>query len=412
MVPADFGMDGGWGGLRTTKAFVHKFFPDLKTLPWSSPKPPRNPKAYPVLYVPGSYQSPAAWDPTNSTTVVASVASDGKYEAYFEFPAGAQFKFCPAPNWDHSWGGADGVLSSSGGNITVTDAGYYKVNVDTVAKTYSVIKTTWGAIGNATPGLWNTDSPMTYDAAAGTWSVILNLTVGDIKFRANAAWDINYGDNGPIGILVAGGNNIAIPEAGNYIITMKLGIPDYTYTIVKNSSDKRAMFWTDGQSLEINDIGTFTDGYAITKWKNITREGAPGSNIKFADIDFPMFRLADVYLMYAEAVLRGGTGGDINTALTLVNDLRTRAYGDAGGNITADLLNLNFILDERGRELYWECVRRTDLVRFGQFTNGTYVWAWKGGSKDGVSTLPMYNIFPIPSGDVAANPNLVQNTGY
>jgi hypothetical protein len=125
-----------------------------------------------------------------------------------------------------------------------------------------------------------------------------------------------------------------------------------------------------------------------------------------------MFRLADVYLMYAEAVLRGGTGGDINTALTLVNDLRTRAYGDAGGNITADLLNLNFILDERGRELYWECVRRTDLVRFGQFTNGTYVWAWKGGSKDGVSTLPMYNIFPIPSGDVAANPNLVQNTGY
>jgi hypothetical protein len=172
------------------------------------------------------------------------------------------------------------------------------------------------------------------------------------------------------------------------------------------------MFWTDKQSLDINDVGNFNDGYAITKWKNITSTGAQGSSQSYEDIDFPMFRLADVYLMYAEAVLRGGAGGDQGTALTLVNDLRTRAYGDNTGNITSDQLNLQFILDERGRELYWECVRRTDLIRFGQFSNGTYVWPWKGGAKDGVATQAFYNLFPLPSGDVSANPNLVQNTGY
>jgi hypothetical protein len=247
----------------------------------------------------------------------------------------------------------------------------------------------------------------------------VDLTVGGLKFRSNSAWDINYGDKLPAdGILDAGGDNIVIPVAGSFTITMKLGYPDYTYSIVTYtpppppSVDSRAMFWTAGQSLDINDITSFTDGYAITKWKNVTSTGVPGSNQKYADIDFPMFRLADVYLMYAEAVLRGGSGGDLNTALTLVNDLRTRAYGDAGGNITSDKLDLAFILDERARELYWEGYRRTDLVRFGQFTNGTYVWPWKGNTKDGIATLPMYNIFPIPSADVSANPYLKQNPGY
>jgi hypothetical protein len=412
MVPADYGMSGGWAGCRVTKSFVNLFYPNLEKSFWSSQKPPKSPKSYPVLYVPGSYQSPTAWDPTNTKTVVASVASNSQYEAYLNLPAAAQFKFCPQPNWNHSWGGANGVLSSSGANISVTDAGYYKINVDTTALTYTVVKTTWSIIGDATPGAWTTDTPMTYDSQNDVWTVVANLTVGGLKFRANDAWDVNYGDNGADGILDAGGANIAVAQAGTYTITMKLGVPDYTYTIVRNSFDKRAMFWTDGQSLVINDIGTFTDGYAVTKWKNVTRSGAPGSNLNYADIDFPMFRLADVYLMYAEAVLRGGTGGDMNTALTLVNDLRTRAYGDAGGNITSSQLTLPFILDERGRELYWECVRRTDLVRFGQLTNGTYLWDWKGNVKAGTTVSPNYNIFPLPSGDVSANPNLKQNPGY
>jgi hypothetical protein len=176
--------------------------------------------------------------------------------------------------------------------------------------------------------------------------------------------------------------------------------------------DKRAMFWTDGQSLEINDIGTFTDGYAITKFKNVTSTGAAGQDNTYCDTDFPLFRLADVYLMYAEAVLRGGTGGDPGTALNYVNEIRTRAYGGASGNITADQLTLDFILDERARELYWEGHRRTDLIRYGRFSVSTYLWPWKGGVPGGASTSVIHNLFPLPSSDVSANANLTQNPGY
>ena len=125
-----------------------------------------------------------------------------------------------------------------------------------------------------------------------------------------------------------------------------------------------------------------------------------------------MFRLADVYLMYAEAVLRGGSGGDRGTALDYVNLVRTRGFKDPSGNITDGELNLDFLLDERARELYWECHRRTDLVRFGQFSNGTYTWPWKGGTPEGRPVDAKFDIYPIPSSDIGSNPNLTQNPGY
>ncbi|HRW76401.1 MAG TPA: RagB/SusD family nutrient uptake outer membrane protein, partial [Saprospiraceae bacterium] len=116
--------------------------------------------------------------------------------------------------------------------------------------------------------------------------------------------------------------------------------------------------------------------------------------------------------MYAEAVLRGGTGGSIGEAVNYINQIRERAYKDQSGNIDAGELNLAFIIDERARELYWECHRRTDLVRFGQFSNTTYLWPWKGGAKDGASVDQFYDVFPLPSSDIGANPNLQQNFGY
>jgi hypothetical protein len=180
------------------------------------------------------------------------------------------------------------------------------------------------------------------------------------------------------------------------------------------ATDKRAMFWSDGQKFEIADIGQFTDGWAVTKFKNVTSTGAaaPHAHPDFVDTDYPLFRLADVYLMYAEAVLRGGTGGDAATALGYVNALRARAYGNATGNILAGQLTLDFILDERGRELYWEGVRRTDLIRYGKFTGATYLWPWKGKVQNGASTEAFRDLFPIPSNDMGANPNLKQNPGY
>ena len=184
------------------------------------------------------------------------------------------------------------------------------------------------------------------------------------------------------------------------------------FSDVTGKTDTRAMFYTSDQSLEIDDIAEFKQGYAITKYKNVDQAGKAGTDPEgnFPDTDFPMFRLADVHLMYAEAVLRGGTGGTQAQALAYVNALRARAYKGSTGNLTT--ITLNDILDERGRELYWECHRRTDLIRFKKFTTGDYVWQWKGGVKAGKSVTDIYNIFPLPSADVVANPKLVQNPGY
>ena len=179
-------------------------------------------------------------------------------------------------------------------------------------------------------------------------------------------------------------------------------------------TDQRAMFWSAGQKLEITDIGQFTDGWAITKYSNLTSTGAaaPHAHPDFVDTDYPLFRLADVYLMYAEGVVRGATTGDATSALGYVNALRARAYGNASGNITAGQLTLDFLLDERSRELYWEGHRRTDLIRFGKFTGGNYLWPWKGNVAAGAATESYRDLYPIPSNDLGANPSLKQNAGY
>jgi starch-binding outer membrane protein, SusD/RagB family len=186
------------------------------------------------------------------------------------------------------------------------------------------------------------------------------------------------------------------------------------FSDITGATDKRAMFFTDGQSKAIKDVFMFSDGFALKKWSNKTSTGTNGSDQVFTDTDFPVFRLADAYLMYAEAVVRGGAGGSLTDALTYINDIRTRAYGDASGNLASEAdITLDFILDERARELYWEGTRRTDLIRFSKFSRSSYLWPWKGGVPEGKSLDDDHiDIFPIPSSDIGANPNLVQNTGY
>ena len=172
------------------------------------------------------------------------------------------------------------------------------------------------------------------------------------------------------------------------------------------ANDLRGRFYKDGQTLEINDLGNFNDGYAFIKYKNISSAGAAGVHDNWVDTDLPVYRLADVYLMYAEAVVRGG-GGSMSTALGYVNAIRTRAKASS-----ISTLNLDFILDERSRELSWEMTRRTDLIRYGKFTSASYLWPWKGGVKDGKGVQEYRNLFPIPNNDLAVNPNLKQNPGY
>lgn len=178
-----------------------------------------------------------------------------------------------------------------------------------------------------------------------------------------------------------------------------------------HAADTRGDFWTDGQTLDIDDPSSSGQGYSIVKFTNLKDDGTFVTDEGMVSTDFPMIRLADVYLMYAEAVIRGG-GGDLAQALDLVNQIRYRAYQGEAGQISTAQLTLDFILDERGRELFWEATRRTDLIRFGRFTGGSYRWQWKGGVVDGQATDAKYNLYPIPVTDMAANPNLVQNTGY
>lgn len=176
--------------------------------------------------------------------------------------------------------------------------------------------------------------------------------------------------------------------------------------------DTRAEFWSNNQSLAITDVTNFNQGYAINKWRNVTTTGAAGSNLSYSDVDEPLFRLSEQYLIYAEAVLRGGTGGNAAQALTYINAIRERAYGGVAGDITQSQLTLPFILDERARELYWEGFRRTDLIRYGEFTTSTYLWPLKGGVANGTNVADYRNIYPIPDQDRAVNPNLKQNPGY
>jgi hypothetical protein len=185
------------------------------------------------------------------------------------------------------------------------------------------------------------------------------------------------------------------------------------YADITGATDSRAIFETNGRTIEIPDPSNNASlgGYGVPKYSNINSDGSPASHQTHVETDWPVFRLADAYLIYAEAVLRGGTGGDAGTALTYINELRERAYGDMSGNITGGELTLDFILDERSRELYWEATRRVDLVRYNEFTTSG-VWPWKGGEEFGITTDAKYNIFPIPATDLSANPNLIQNDGY
>jgi hypothetical protein len=195
---------------------------------------------YPSLYLPGNYQAAsgyeADWSPDKAQQIY-SLKQNDKYEGYVNMAgSGIMFKFTLDPNWDTNWGddGADGTLEPNGSDITVPVAGYYRIKADITALTYSIMKTDWGLIGSATPNGWDSDQNMTYDMATKTWSVTLDLTAGDIKFRANDDWALNYGDTGLDGVIEEGGDNIPVAEAGNYTVTLNLEVAGYAYTVVKN----------------------------------------------------------------------------------------------------------------------------------------------------------------------------------
>ncbi len=232
--------------------------------------------------------------------------------------------------------------------------------------------------------------PLTYDMThSKVWTGTIYLIAGALGGSANPD---DYGVTG------AGkwGNLRAKPECFGFF---------------DNHADKRLKFYKEGQSLEITTLSNQQDGYLVVKYNNLLDNGSAATGIEpsVAATDYPLIRLAEIYLNYAEAVLRGGQGGDRVAALNYVNQLRTRA---AVNTINNNDLTLDGLLTERGRELYWECFRRTDLIRYNRFTGGDYIWSWKGNVKNGQATDKKYNLYPIPATEIVANPNLTQTTGY
>lgn len=182
---------------------------------------------YPSIYVVGGFQG---WDPA-SAPKISSPESNSKYEGYVYFSAASEFKFTSARDWSHTnYGAADaaGSLSTDGGagNLKIADAGYYLLKADITALTYTATKVTWGVIGDAT-GSWDVDQPMVYNASTNLWTTTISLSAGELKFRANGGWDLNYGKGSSDGVLKAGGDNIKVTEAGSYKITLNLSHPGY-----------------------------------------------------------------------------------------------------------------------------------------------------------------------------------------
>jgi hypothetical protein len=173
---------------------------------------------------------------------------------------------------------------------------------------------------------------------------------------------------------------------------------------------RAAFFWTAGQTDSVIAIGNFSNGIAAPKFTNKTSGGANGAQLGMVDTDFPIFRLADAYLIYVEANIRGG-GGSAATALTYLNAIRERAYGNTSADFAA-LPPVDTVLAERSRELLFEAQRRTDLVRFGLFSTGAYLWAWKNGVPGGAALATGRDLYPLPANELIANPNLQQNPGY
>ncbi|MNS76577.1 hypothetical protein D3C72_1101290 [compost metagenome] len=178
-----------------------------------------------------------------------TLLGDGKFESYqYLTVVGDGFKILPTKG---SWSGDMGMKDGSPGtlteqnekNIPVTADGYYRIYLEmtTISKgIYTLKPSSWGVIGDATPGSWDTDTNMTYDPASKTWKVTMNLTAGkQFKFRLNDEWTTNYGstaasdgDTALSGSLSPGGKNFGVAAGGSYTIT--LDAINQTYSMVKN----------------------------------------------------------------------------------------------------------------------------------------------------------------------------------
>ncbi len=177
--------------------------------------------------------------------------------------------------------------------------------------------------------------------------------------------------------------------------------------------DDRALIWGKGskdekRTLDLGNNSSFYQGLVTTKWNNNYSTGGSTHDSFDVDTDFFLLRLAEAYLNAAEADMHLN-GENSLIAKKYIDALRKRANATVN-----ESYDLDYILDERSREFYFEGLRRTDLIRFNQFggLQATYNWSYKGGNINGVTFDKTRNLFPIPTSEIQANSSLVQIDGY
>jgi hypothetical protein len=188
----------------------------------------------PRLAVPGNHQG---WDPPTAPTLAASAFGASDYEGFVYLDGGYKF-VAPDNAGAFVWGNTDwaddgtntGVLVVENETDCMAAAGYYKVLADTEALTYSTTLTNWGIIGAATPAGWDASTPMTYNSTSKKWEIVVSLSAGEFKFRANDAWAMNFG--GDAENLTQDGDNLSVDAGGTYLVELDLSNPrSYSYSI-------------------------------------------------------------------------------------------------------------------------------------------------------------------------------------
>lgn len=244
---------------------------------------------------------------------------------------------------------------------------------------------------------------------------------GASTFLHGSTWDANMAEDYPQRSSQAwGGNRTRVDLVKKFISLNDLNSLDSwtPETITKAAGDDRALLYGDNadgkhgkkdRKYTNDDIATFADGIATTKFTSDRSDDGPTAVSDHCDNDIMLMRLPEAYYIYAEAEAReAGSEVTLTEGTRLINEVRKRANNT---NLLSSY-TLDELLDERAREFYFEGLRRTDLIRYGYFGNSNYTWQWKGGVQEGGKFPSYFNIFPIPQTELGTNHNLKQNPGY
>lgn len=187
---------------------------------------------------------------------------------------------------------------------------------------------------------------------------------------------------------------------------------DYQTGTYQVADERGKVFYIKGREESMDGaLYSFMNGWSCLKFNNIPHDQTDSSYLEvsatkgFSDVDFPMIRLGEIYLIYAEACMHLGTP---DAALPKLAGLSARA-----GVAPPEAIDTDYLVAERARELLWEAHRRTDLIRFGLYHTADLLWPYKGGDAFAGQPFPAYRcLFPIPPTELATNDALVQNPGY